>query len=150
MIDQMNNDHPDTQEILTKHIDEIQQKILILDDQKLILTHELERAEKALSVIREKKQRAAYSKSSSLKDKIMYCFTINQQILSISSIVDILLSKDPDFSSWVNLSDSIRVQMAKLIKEEVVVSYKTEKMRNVYYALKSWTDAMGELRSRYY
>ncbi len=146
----MNHDNPDTQEVLTKHIDELNERILTLDDQKMLLIHEVERAEKALSVIRENKQRTEYSKLSSLKEKILYCFTVKQEILSINSIADILKSKDPDFRSQANLSDSIRVHLAKLIKEEIVVSYKTEKMKNVHYALKTWTDAMGELRSRYF
>lgn len=144
----MNENQLSTQELLLRQVDVLEEKLLSLEEEKTAVLIEPSRTKKALDVVRDKNRQRGYEKTALLKDKILYCFTIEQRILPIASIIDILKSKEPELRDQHNLDDSIRRQMAKLISEGTIVQYQTSKMKNLYYALKSWTDDIGEVYSR--
>lgn len=145
----MSENQLSTQELLLRQVDELEERLLHLDQEREAVLLELKQTEKALDVIREKKRHSGYQKTDSLKDKILHCFTTRQRILALCDIVDILISKEPELRDQHNLDDSVRRQMKKLIEEQLIVPYRTSKMKNFYYALKEWTDDIGEVYLRF-
>lgn len=137
--------------LLERYIDLLKSKLVLLDEERTLLSRELKAAEKALVAAIIERKDCAYRKQDTLREKILFYFHKKETILSISAITDMLHRIDHELGNSVkDFPQAVRLQMAKMIEVDQVVQYKLPQMKNMHYALKEWIDDIGEIRERYF
>jgi len=140
-----------TAKVLQAHIDDILKQLNDLELKKTKLISDKEKAELALSLIQPKRRRAIrYDKDATLKQKAIYCLRLKRKILSTSDMLNILFEVDPDLKKdEKNTDNSLRLSIFRLVKENELISYKTDEMKTIHYALSNWTNEYGEIKDEY-
>lgn len=143
--------YSETQQLLYNHLNGLKKKLAELDGDREALLKEIEQAEKAFSVVTTRQKKFDYIKDSTFRQKVLFCLNSKNQILSINDMVDILIKLDADLKlDKLNTAKSLRVQVRRMLKEEVLIEYKPENMKNIHYALASWRNENGEVNETYF
>lgn len=145
----MNERENNIQKALLQEADRLRAKLLQLEDEQTSLINELDMAEKALRLFKQKTRSASFPEGRPLGEQILYCLHHQQQIMSVSSLADVLGRRAPELKSNAHLADNVRLQLSKLMRDGSVVQYKMDQMKHIHYALTGWTDAIGEVRQRF-
>lgn len=127
--------HTETQRMLAVRIQELKE---IIEAAEL----ELEQTEKALDATLEitKERDIKYPWDSNFRQKIYYCLNKRKRILSIKEMVAMLTEVDSTLKeNEANTAKSLRVQVRRMLKEDMIVEYKFWGGKNIHYALKHWT-----------
>lgn len=142
--------YSETQQLLYDHLNSLKKKLADLEGNKEVLLKEIEQAEKAFSAVTTRQKKTDYVKDSTFRQKVLFCLNSKNQILSINDMVELLTKLDADLKNdKLNTAKSLRVQVRRMLKEEVLIEYKPENMKNIHYALSSWCNENGEVNETY-
>lgn len=142
--------YSDTQNLLYNHLVGLKEKLSALDGDRETLLKEIEQAERAFASITTRRVKHTYNKDSTFRQKVLFCLNSKNKILSVNDMVSILTSLDEDLKrDKTNTAKSLRVQIRRMLQEEVLQIIKPENMKNIHYALMSWLDENGDVKIEY-
>jgi len=133
--------YSETQRLLYDHLNKLRERLANLDEDREILLKEIEQAERAFTTVTTRPKKFDYIKSSTFRQKVLFCLNAKNEAQSINDMVETLTKLDPDLKKdKLNTAKSLRVQVRRMLKEEILIEYKPENMKNIHYALSSWHD----------
>jgi predicted ATPase len=87
-----------------------------------------------------------YNKSTTFKQKVLFCLNSKEMILSVNDMVAFLMEVDSDLAKDENnTAKSLRLAIRRLLRENVLEEYKSTKIKNIHYGLKSWNDERHDI-----
>jgi tRNA G10 N-methylase Trm11 len=142
--------YSETQELLEAHLKSLKERLDNLDEDREVLLKNIEQAERAFAVVTTRQKKTDYVKDSTFRQKVLFCLNSKNKILSINDMVELLTKLDADLKrDKLNTAKSLRVQVRRMLKEEILIEYKPENMKNIHYALASWCNENGEVNETY-